>query len=95
MAWLPAAYRLVCMAAGLYCLYVVSFRILQFVVRPAYAARFADAMRAPPTVMDIATWTTLLAAGFYLCWGAPHFVRWHMKKTLEQCQEITDARQRR
>ncbi len=89
--WLPAAYRLVCMAAGLQCLYVVSFEILRFFLSPAYAARFPDAGRMSPSAMDIVTWIILLAAGFYLIWGAPHFVRWHMKKTLEQCREITDA----
>jgi hypothetical protein len=85
--WLPAAYRLVCMAAGLHCLYVLTFQMISMLVRRSYA----PAASAAPAPADIATWIVLLPAGLYLCWGAPHFVRWQMKKTLEQCRDTLDA----
>ncbi len=90
--WLPAAYRLVCMAAGLHCLYVLTFQMLGFLVRTSYRSdQFSPAAVTAPSVADVMTWAILLAAGLYLCWGAPHFIRWHMKKTLEQCRENTGA----
>ena len=33
------------------------------------------------------TWAFLLIIGVYLLCGAPHFVRWHVRKTLELCAE--------
>jgi len=29
----------------------------------------------------------MLTIGIYLVCGAPHFVRWQVKKTLEQCKQ--------
>jgi len=29
----------------------------------------------------------MLTASVYLLCGAPHFVRWQVKKTIEQCKE--------
>lgn len=90
--WLPAAYRLVCMAAGLHCLYGLTFQMLGFLLRTSYRSdQLSPAALTAPSVADVMTWAILLAAGLYLCWGAPHFIRWHMKKTLEQCRDITDA----
>lgn len=36
------------------------------------------------------TWAFLLIIGVYLLCGAPHFVRWHVRKTLELCAENGD-----
>ena len=36
------------------------------------------------------TWVFLLIIGVYLLCGAPHFVRWHVAKTLELCAENGD-----
>lgn len=84
VSWLPAAYRLVCMAAGLHCLYALTFQMTGFLLRSSYTA----VARTTPTPADFVNWAILLAAGLYLCWGAPHFVRWQMKRTLEQCRDI-------
>ncbi len=78
--WLPAAYRLVCMAAGLHCLYVLTFQMTGFLLRSTHAT----IARTTPTLADIVNWAILLAAGLYLCGGAPHFVRWHLRKTIDQ-----------
>jgi nitrate reductase gamma subunit len=72
----PAAYRLVCMAAGLHCLYVLTFQMTGFLLRSTYTA----VARTTPTPADMVNWAILLAAGLYLCWGAPHFVRWHLSR---------------
>lgn len=90
--WLPAAYRLVCLFAGLYCSYVFLNRAITNVnlyyylyqnSAPGQAARHL----IRPADADVAGTLILLVAGAYLLAGAPHFVRWHLKKTAQFCAE--------
>jgi hypothetical protein len=39
-------------------------------------------------------WFVLLAMGIYLICGAPHFVRWQVKKTVEQCRKLENVKKR-
>ena len=32
-------------------------------------------------------WLLMLTIGIYLACGAPHFVRWHVRKTIEQYKQ--------
>lgn len=87
MDWLHIAFRLVCITAGLYCLHSVAVRIV-YALRGYLASRAYDSQVASRVVSTelILGWLVMLAIGTYLICGAPHFVRWHVKKTLEQSQ---------
>jgi hypothetical protein len=85
--WLPAAFRLICIFAGLHCLYAVSWRLIyklgqySFYNRPGmYTAKIVN-------MEDVLYWLIMLTASVYLLCGAPHFVRWQVRKTIEQCKE--------
>ncbi len=88
--WLPAAYRLVCIFAGLYCLFytlATASRILHTLyIVLSYQGRVPEYPGRLVTPEHVICWVLTLAAGVYLLWGAPHFVRWQVKKTLEQCK---------
>jgi len=85
--WLPVAFRLVVVAAGFF--YVYSSVIAIISITRRYAVTKAGGYISPysPTVEQIFAWLILLAVGIYLLCGAPHFVRWQIKKTLEQCKQ--------
>ena len=84
--WLPAAYRLASVFCGLLVAYRVAEsipRVLIILYRHNQAGQFAGNYE----------WTSVLGVviqlvlGIYLLCGAPHFVRWQVKKTLEICQK--------
>ncbi len=86
--WLPVAYRLVCMFTGLYCLYVFVFSLTRVLTLYVYYQN-VDARSAPSPIRpeEIVTTLILLGLGIYLLAGAPHFVRWHLKRTARFCAE--------
>lgn len=88
--WLPAAFRLVCIFAGLYCLFytfATGSRILhRLYIYLSYQGRVPEHLARLVTAEHIITWALTLAAGVYLLCGAPHFVRWQVRKTLKQCK---------
>jgi len=85
--WLPIAFRLTSVAAGLYfLLHFVSglSRTLSY-----YARIKASTSNYPQnifTIERIIGWVLLLPIAIYLLCGAPHFVRWQVKKTLKLCK---------
>ncbi len=86
--WLPAAYRLVSVFAGFYCIYGVLYRVVRQVGIYFYLERGMRPIRSyllRPE--EITTTLILLALGVYLLAGAPQFVRWHLKKTARFCRE--------
>lgn len=93
--WLPAAYRLVCMFAGLHCLYGVLYRGISQVSLYYYYFRQAATSQTTRDRFirpeEIATTLVLLAMGLYLLAGAPQFVRWHLKRTARFCAEAPVA----
>lgn len=92
--WLPVAFRLVAVVAGLFCLYKLVVKIIWVVLRlsmakatsssPGYRQIFTSKGFA---VEEMLGWLILLVIGIYFLCGAPHFVRWQVKKTLEQCKQ--------
>jgi hypothetical protein len=85
--WLPAAYRLVCVFAGLYCLYGVLYRMISLLAAHTYyRASEGQTLRLLQPEETI-TLLLLLVLGVYLLAGAPHFVRWHLKRTIRFCRE--------
>jgi len=79
--WLHVAFRLVCIVAGIYFLHSAIWRIV-------YALRAFGSQAASGAFRTdlIFGWLVMLAIGTYLICGAPHFVRWHVKKTLQECR---------
>lgn len=96
--WLPVALRLICVAGGIYFLinvlwhttYVINqlamFKAETYSVNGTTYTRFYTNF-APFSVRSLLPWIIMLVCGVYLLFGAPHFVRWQVKKTLQQCEQ--------
>ena len=94
-AWFPLAYRLGCMIAGFYFI----FHFASYLVREAnsyvYMASHGAGHAGSTTFFSYLlqrniAMLILLPFGIYLLCGAPHFVRWHVKKTLEICGQFAE-----
>lgn len=92
--WLPVAFRLVAVVAGLFCLYRLVVNINSVVLRLAMAKGQSSSpgyvqyvTSQVLNIEQILSWLILLVIGIYFLCGAPHFVRWQVKKTLEQCKQ--------
>lgn len=88
--WLPVAFRLICVVAGMILLYkfVTSIHLsLQMLV---YLTKADHPLRANLRWRQIWQSVILLPFVVYFLCGAPHFVRWHVRKTLELCAESGD-----
>jgi len=101
--WLPVALRLICIAGGIYFLSNVLWRTTHVINQLArfkaetysvsgttYTSFYTNF--APFSSRNLLPWIIMLICGVYLLCGAPHFVRWQIKKTLRQCkgqEEIT------
>ena len=97
--WLPVAFRLVCVAAGMYCLHIVlwnmMYTLIQYFSFKPYAAQSGYKVMYTAKLLSIELiirWLIMLTAGIYLVCGAPHFVRWQAKKTLEQCKPQAETK---
>ena len=92
--WLPVAFRLVAVVAGLFCLYQLVVKIIWIILRlamakatsssPGYRQIFTSKVFSAEQILG---WLILLVIGIYFLCGAPHFVRWQVKKTLDQCKQ--------
>ena len=85
--WLPFAFRLTAVFSGILYLYWVIPSIVSMVYVHLWAARQGAIPAAWLTWSHVVSYIILLALGIYLLCGAPHFVRWQVRKTLEQCKE--------
>lgn len=90
--WLPVAFRLVSVAAGLLCLYRVATGII-FALQRYSMLKTTSPQYLPQAFEQILSYLILLAAAIYLLCGAPHFVRWHVKKTIEQYKAMAKYQQ--
>jgi hypothetical protein len=91
--WLPVALRLICISGGLYFLCAVLWQaehvMGQFAVFKAEARVHTIYTYPLFTYQSVLPWIVRLICGVYLLCGAPHFVRWQVKKTLQQCKDQT------
>ena len=90
--WFPAAMRMGCVFAGLYCLYISatkSAQLLYFVM--IYKMSVSDSSLWPKFGADYILPCLLIIPAIYLLFGAPHFVRWQVKKTIEQCCKLESS----
>ena len=92
--WLPAAYRLAILVAAIYFLrntvWQVSSIVSTFVMTKEslgnsgdYISYYTRSLKGP-----ILTLIFTLPVTIYLLCGAPHFVRWQIKKTTEFCKQL-------
>jgi len=86
--WLTAAFRIICVVAGVLFLYrfligITHYLPIQTILQMARENKpYARMLKAS------IGWFILLPFGIYLLCGAPHFVRWQVKKTLELCRRF-------
>lgn len=90
--WLPAIFRLVAVAAGIFFIYRFATGISQML---SYFSVMRKANVDNPQKFSLFLktflgWVTTLPIGIYLLYGAPHFVRWQVKKTLQQCKHLNE-----
>jgi hypothetical protein len=83
--WLPVALRLICVAGGIYFLSTVLWQTTYVIGQ--FAAFKAIHAYAPFNYRSLLPWIIMLICGVYLLYGAPHFVRWQVKKTLQLCKQ--------
>ena len=88
--WLPVAFRLICIVAGMVFLYRFVTRIHVLMQMFAYLIKADQPLRANWRWTRIWESVVLLPFAVYLLCGAPHFVRWHVGKTLELCGQSGD-----
>ena len=100
--WLPVALRLICIAGGIYLLntvlwhttYVIGqfarFKAETYSVNGTTYTRFFTGF-APFSFGNLLPWVIMLICGVYLLCGAPHFVRWQVKRILQQCKGQTET----
>lgn len=87
-SWLPVAFRLAAVSAGLLYLFWLIPHIIRVIGRRFPISDPDMAYRPLPIGTEqLLTWIILGALTIYLLCGAPHFVRWHVKKTTEQAKQ--------
>jgi hypothetical protein len=97
--WLPVALRLICVAGGIYFLNTVLWQttrvISQLATFKSYASANYRAINpyAPFNYQSLLPWIIMLICGVYLLCGAPHFVRWQVKKTLQLCKQQPEIKE--
>lgn len=97
--WLPVSLRLICIAAGIYFLSHVLWQTTYVI---SHLARFSHSVEDKAytqmytgfnyfSFQSLFPWILMLICSVYLLCGAPHFVRWHVKKILQQCKDKTET----
>jgi hypothetical protein len=87
ISWLAAAFRLVCVTAGIMFLY---WNLYSSVGTVFFYMSVKSGQQSPMLIKEIAKCIVLLIIGIYLACGAPGFVRWQVKRTLKQCGKIEE-----
>lgn len=97
--WLPVALRLICIAGGIYFLNTVLWQTTQVISQLAAFKSYTDTnykviyTYAPFNYQSLLPWIIMLICGVYLLCGAPHFVRWQVKKTLQLCKQQPEIKE--
>lgn len=90
--WFPVAMRLACTFAGLYCLSKAVFYLMTLIrLVQWYIERGITINIVESPFSEVIPLLLLLVIGIYLLCGAPHFVRWQVKKTIEQCRKLESS----
>jgi hypothetical protein len=87
--WLPFAFRLAAVCAGiLYLSWAIS--ALASIIASYIQVMPPGFVFRPLPWHNVVGWVIQLGLGIYLLCGAPHFVRWQVKKTLEHCKRLEE-----
>lgn len=83
--WLPVVLRLICVGVGL--LYLSAFvtglsHAFQFWIQIQRHPGLQEG-RMPSMTVNLIAWALLLPMAVYLLCGAPHFVRWQVKRIID------------
>lgn len=84
---LAMAFRLVCVGAGLLCVRTLIFQVGRIVSLLMRSKQFSGVISGRGQLYEYFQMTLLIALAVYLLCGAPHFVRWQVKKTMKFCNE--------
>jgi cytosine/uracil/thiamine/allantoin permease len=91
ISWLAAAFRIVCVTVGLTYLYR---SILSFIPSISWyiQAKLGNGTMSRYQFLwpEIVKLIVMLGLSIYLIYGAPHFVRWQVKKTIKQCNKTIE-----
>lgn len=87
ISWLAAAFRLVCVTAGIMFLY---WNLYSSVGTVFFYMSVKSGQQSPMLIKEIAKCIVLLVIGIYLACGAPGFVQWQVRRTLKQCGKIEE-----
>lgn len=85
--WLPVTYRIVLVCCGILILYWTTPQIFGLINRVLIGFQYKEADYRPPQLAvwpSLASYVIRMCFGAYLLFGAPHFVRWQVTKTLVQ-----------
>lgn len=91
ISWLAATFRIVCVTVGIIYLYRTIFSFI-----PAFGwyiqAKQGSAIMSKYQQLwpEIVKSIVMLGLSIYLVCGAPHFVRWQVKKTIKQCNKTIE-----
>jgi len=90
VSWLAAAFRLICVSAGVLFLYWSVPRLIVTLsmyinVKPDQQHIIISTQRE-----NIIEYIVLLSLSLYFAFGAPGFVRWQVRRTLKQCSKIEE-----
>ncbi|RKY06972.1 MAG: hypothetical protein DRP65_11025 [Planctomycetota bacterium] len=92
--WLPTTYHIIAVSLGILFIWWTIpyiFQLLYYIklAQPSsngqYRQFYSGGYRVLPTLVSV---IGRLIISVYLLCGAPHFVRWQIKKTLELCKEF-------
>ena len=88
--WLPFSFRLTAVFCGIYFMYhlipSVVAAVSEYVMPLPEGVYYQRNLRWD----KVANWVVSSALAIYLLFGAPHFIRWQVRKTLEQCKELAE-----
>ena len=89
ISWLAAAFRLVCVTAGIMFLY---WNLYSSVGTVFFYMSVKSGQQSPMLINEITKCIVLLVIGIYLACGAPGFVRWQVRRTLKQCGKTEEQK---
>lgn len=91
--WLAAAFRIICVVAGVLFLYRFLIHITYYLSIQTISQIASGHLPFTRILKTSISWLVLLPFGIYLLCGAPHFVRWQVKKTLELCRRFEPGKE--
>jgi hypothetical protein len=87
ISWLAAAFRIISVTSGLLFTFWTAYSLIA--ILSVYSNQQSGSVYLQYKA-EIVKYIVLLILSIYLAYGAPHFVRWQVKKTLKQCGKAVE-----